>query len=229
MQSGEGSFSLLFFLIGFRFLTDNIFILFPITVFMILVIIIFIQKVYSSDAGFIINPLSILITCYLFYFDKLFSIKFIKKLLTGLAEKNYETLALFSTIFIISLIFIYKFRSTGIIFSHGKKFSCSFSKSETILQYLFLFLKSLIIVSALYLSGVAGFAAYYIYRFYYRGKINIGMIFYFIFFYLSVLFSLKFIDPLIVSSAVLILSVISHIIYKINKVDIYDRSIRYKL
>ena len=228
--SGEGSSTLLFFIIGFRFITDNINLIFPMTVFLLIMITVVLQKVYSRNASFyILNPLVILITAYLIYFDRQFNFIFLEKLLTGLAEKNYETIILFFIIIIISFIFIYKSRSTEIVISHGKQYSDNLTESSTVLNYFFMIFKSLLIVSAIYISGISGFAAYYIYRFSYRGKINIIMIFYFIFIQLSVLLALKFAAPAAVLSAVIALSVISHFIYKLNKVDIYDRSFRYKL
>ncbi len=228
--SGEGFSTLLFFLTGFRFLTDDINIIFPLTVFLLIIFTVFIQKIYSRNAaGFIINPLVILIVSYLFYFDKQFSFIFLEKILTGLAGKNFETVILFFIIFLISFIFVYRYRSTELIISHGKDYSGNLTESAIVLNCFFIILKSLLIVSAVYLSGISGFAAFYIYRFFYRGKINIMLIFIFIFLQLSVLLALKFAVPAAVVTAVIVLSVISHFIYKLNKVDIYGRSIRYKL
>ncbi len=228
--SGEGSSTLLFFIIGFRFITDNINLIFPLTVFLLIIITVFLQKVYSQNASlYILNPLAILIVGYLFFFDRQFNINFLQKTITGLAEKNYETVILFFIFIIISFIFSYKSGSTAIIISHGKEYSENLTGSAAILKYFFMLFKSLLIVSAVFISGISGFAAYYIYRFSYRGKINIIMIFYFILIQLSVLLALKFAAPAAVLSAVIALSIISHFIYKLNKVNIYDRSIRYKL
>jgi hypothetical protein len=228
--SGDGSFAILILIIGMRFFTENLYILFAAAVLIILLIPDFIKKNLSQNAGsYILNPLAILTTCYLFYFDKNFSSARLKIILSGPADKNIETAAIFFVISIIGIIFIYLYMPLGIKISHGISFNNKPLKFQPALHFIFLFLKSVILLSIIFMTGIAGFAAYYFYRFSFRGKIKLSNIFYFICIYLTVLFLLHFSDPLLVSTAVITLSIISHFIYKLIRVDIYDRSIRYKL
>lgn len=230
IESGDASIAVLFLFITGKFISDNIIISIAFTVIFIFIIYFFIEYFNSqSYSGIFLNPVSILIFAYLLFSEKNSSILIIKKILSGSAGSSPEAIIIFSAISILSFIFIIRYKSTGILYSHGKIYSGNFFRAGIYLHYLFLLLKSFLLVSLIYLSGIAGFAAFYIYRLLHKGKISISLIFYFIFFHLAVLLSLRYADPLAVSAAVIFLSLISNIIYKLNKVDIYGRSIRYKL